>query len=387
MSRNDGSILLGFAGDVLVDRDEPSEVFTEVRGLLRDVDILFANLESPYSDSPEIALTAPVAIVPRARNLDVFATAGFHVMSLANNHIIDGGHTAMLETRTRLRSQDVATCGAGENLADARRPVILERGGRRVGFLAYASVFPHGYEARSTVPGLAPLRAYNHFHEPQAVYAPGYLPRIETLPDPTDHRNMQRDIESLRRDVELMVMSFHWGDYSRPFVLTDHELRTARACIDRGADVVIGHHHHALRGVEWYGGKPIFYGLGHFVFDLRLELTEEALGRRGEFDPTSYQIGPREGWPLLPLHADTRMTLLAWAHADGNSITGVGFVPCQMRPDGRVVAVDPGSAEGRAVIEYVTRCNESQKLNGKIVSYDAPVIGGHQSVRVVPIRA
>jgi poly-gamma-glutamate capsule biosynthesis protein CapA/YwtB (metallophosphatase superfamily) len=378
-------MLIGFAGDVLIDRENPREVFDDVRKLLREPDILFANLESPYSDAPGIAVTAPIVLVPRAHNLSAYADAGFNVMSLANNHIVDAGHAAMLETRARLRARGVATCGAGENLAEARRPAILEREGLKVGFLAYASIFPHGYEARSTVPGLVPLRAYNHFHEMPEFFAPGYLPRIETIPDPGDHRKLEQDIEGLRKCVDLVAMSFHWGDHLRPFVLTDHERRTARLCIDRGADLVIGHHHHLLRGIEWYQGKPIFYGLGHLVFDLRLVMTEEIKTYIEEVDPQSYGVAPREGWPLLPLHPDTRMTMLGWARVDGGSIKDVGFVPCRLRPDGRVVAVDPESTEGREVVDYVKQSNESQKLNGKIVSDGAPIMGGHQSVRVVPI--
>jgi len=393
MGTENKSILIGFAGDVVVDRKNPSEVFREVRELLRGPDILFANLESPYSDAPGIAITAPLVLVPRAHNLDVYSDAGFHVMSMANNHIVDAGHAAMLDTCARLKAQGIVTCGAGGNLSEARRPAILERHGLKVGFLAYASIFPHGYEARSNVPGLAPLRAYNHFHEPPEYFAPGYLPRIETIPDPGDHRNLEQDIAALRKNVDLIVMSFHWGDHLRPFVLTDHEKRTARLCIDRGADLVIGHHHHALRGVEWYKGKPIFYGLGHFVFDMPLVLTEELKTQLKEFDPESdqkresdsYAVAPREGWPLLPLHPDTRMTMLGWARVEAGSINDVGFVTCRLRPDGRVAAVVPDSVEGREVIDYVNYCSQSQKLNGKLVSDGTPIIGGHPSVRVVSI--
>jgi len=181
------------------------------------------------------------------------------------------------------------------------------------------------------------------------------------------------------------VMSFHWGDHLRPFSLTDHETRTARLCIDRGADLVLGHHHHAVRGIEWYRERPVFYGLGHFVFDHRLVVTEELKTYFNELDPDGYAIFPRDGWPLLPLHPDTRMTYLGWARAEGKRITDVGFVPCRLRPDGRVTAVHPDTSEGEEIIEYVSRCNRTQKLNGKVVRDKAPMVGGHQSVRVVPI--
>lgn len=379
-------LLIGFAGDVVVDREIPDEAFSKVKSLLGGVDILFANLESSYSNAPGMAVTAQVVLAPRLHNLDAYASAGFHVMSMANNHIVDAGHEAMLETRSRLRGQRIATCGAGEHLADARAPAVIERKNLKVGFLAYSSVFPHGYEARSTVPGLAPLRAYNHYYEGLSAYfAPGYVPRIETIPDPEDHHHLVEDIQALRKKVDLVVTSFHWGDHLRPFVVTDHERRTARLCVDQGADLVIGHHHHALRGIEWYKGRPIFYGLGHFVFDLRLVITEELKAYFDEADPESFEVCPREGWPLLPMHRDTRMTLLGWARVKGGSITEVGFVPCHLRPDGSVLPVDIESVEGQEVIAYVTRCNETQKLNSRLVTQDAPIISGHRSIRVVPI--
>jgi len=384
---------IGFVGDVLIDRENPSEVFCAVRELLKVPDVLFANLESPYSDSPGIAITQPIALTPRMHNLGAYAEAGFNVLSMANNHIVDAGHAAMLETRSRLREQGIATCGAGENLGDARSPAILDKQGTKVGFLAYSSVFPHGYQARGNVPGLAPLRAYNHFHELPEYCAPGYLPRIETIPDPEDHRNLEADIKALRSKVDLVVVSVHWGDHLRPYMLTDHEKRAARVCIDQGADVVIGHHHHNLRGVEWYRGKPIFYGLGHFVFDLRLTLNENLKTQLKQFDPTqferfdpeSYAVGPREGWPLLPLHRDTRMTMLAWARVERGKVEQIGFIPCRLEPDGRVVTVEVNSEEGQEIISYVDRCITSEKLNAKLLTEDAPMIGGCRSVRVVPV--
>jgi len=382
---NDVPLMIGLAGDVMIDRDNPSEVFSEVGALLRAPDILFANLESPYSDTPGVSMTANIAVVPRAHNLNAYAPAGFSVMSMANNHIVDGGHAAMLQTRGRLLEQGILTCGAGKNLLEARRPAIIERRGVKVGFLAYASVFPHGYEARSNVPGLAPLRAYNHFYEFPEFYGPGSLPRVETIPDPQDHKNLEADIEALRGEVDILAVSFHWGEYRQPFVLTDHERRTARLCIDRGADVVIGHHHHALRGVEWYKGRPIFYGLGHLVFDVRLILTDEVKALLAGADPDGYAVCPREGWPLLPLHSDTRMTMLGWIRVTGASILDAGFVPCRLQPDGRVVPVDPEKSDGVEVVAYLQRCNHSQKLNGKLVLEGAPIVGGQRSIQVAPI--
>src|SRR6266853_957006 len=150
-------VLIEMAGDLLIDRERPDEALAEVRDLLAVPEMLFGNLEASFTDDPHPAPSVGIPVIPGGKNLDAFARAGFNVLSMANNHIVDAGHAAMLENLRRLRAQGVETCGAGENLAEARRPAIIEAEGLKIAFLAYASVFPMGYEARSNVPGLVPL--------------------------------------------------------------------------------------------------------------------------------------------------------------------------------------------------------------------------------------
>jgi len=381
------SIIMGLAGDVLIDRDDPGSVFKKIQPAMDAADILLANLEGPYTDYPHMAPSAGVQVIPGVRNIKAFGPAGFHVMSMANNHIVDAGHEAMLDSKRLLNEQGVATCGVGENLAEAREPAIIEASGIKVAFLSYASVFPFGYEARANVPGLVPMRAYNYYHDAYPNYqVPGIPPRIETLPDQEDLANLQEDIAQARDRADLVVTIFHWGDFMKPFHLTDHETRTARSCIDMGADIVVGHHHHILRGMEWYAGKPIFYGLGHFVFDLRAEIPEEIYKIMGNdtSDPNFYGLGPREGWPLMPLHPDARMTALAWATVTDLKIDGIGFLPCRLTPEGLVVPVDPASPEGKEVVDYVAKGCTTQGLNARIETEGAVEMGGHPTVRVLP---
>lgn len=382
-------VLIGLVGDVLIDREQPAEIFSAVRDVLHSPDILFGNLESAYTDTPRPVPSAMNVLSAPAHNLNAYAPAGFDVMSLANNHILDAGYEAMLETRARLRDQGVKTCGAGDCLSDARAPASIEHNGLRVAFLAYSSVFPMGYEARSDRPGLAPMRAYNLWRAPfPTLHEPGVQPHITTVPDATDLALLARDIRQARESADLVITSFHWGDYTCPFRLTDHELRTARYCIDEGADLVVGHHHHALRGMEWYKGKPIMYGLGHFVFDIRVKWSDVAAkvsewAADGYIEQMQYKPGPREGWPLLPMHEDTRMTLLAWANAGKGGVTDIGFLPCALQPDGRVHPLRLNSAECNQVVEYMKKCNSTQRLNGSIVADSTVELAGFPTLRVV----
>ncbi|SEL06268.1 poly-gamma-glutamate synthesis protein (capsule biosynthesis protein) [Sphingomonas palmae] len=377
-------LLIGMVGDLLIDRDQPDEPLAPALPLLNTPDIMFGNLEACFTDDPHPSPSGATPLYPGSHNLDAFVRAGFDVLSLANNHMVDAGHAAMLDNIARLRSQGVHTAGAGANLTAARETAFVTAKGLTTGFVARASVFPMGYEARSNVPGIAPLRAYDLWRPfLDNYYIPGVPPRAQTVPDDGDLSNLASDLSDARSRADLVVASYHWGDMLRPFHLSDHERRTAYWSIDNGADLVVGHHHHALRGIEWYHGKPIFYGLGHFVFDARLEVSEEAKAMIGT-DPESFGIFPRDGWPLLPTHPDTRMTIFAYARADAEGVRDIGFVPCRLRPDGRIEPVQRDSAEGQEVIAYVERCNTSQGLNARLTTDDATDLAGWSTVRVVP---
>ena len=128
------------------------------------------------------------------------------------------------------------------------------------------------------------------------------------------------------------------------------------------------------------------YGLGHFVFDFRTELTAEVrqLTSRGNLPEQSYEVGPREGWPLLPLHEDTRMTVFAWAKASKERVHEIGFIPCRMTPDGLVHPLESGSPESDEVISYMERANTTQALGSRIVADPARSFGGLASLRVIP---
>jgi hypothetical protein len=386
------SCLAGLVGDLLVDRDRPVDVFADVTEIFHHLDVLFGNLEGAYTDEPHLAPSARTPVLPRAHNLDAFVSAGFSVLSLANNHICDAGHAALLETRSRLRASGIATCGAGDNLAAAREPAILKRNDLAIAFLAYASVFPVGYEARARIPGLAPLRAYELLRPKLETYhAAGVAAPILTAPDEVDLENVRQDIALARARTDLVITSFHWGDYSQPYHLTDHEIRTAHWCIDNGADLVVGHHHHSLRGMEWYKNKPILYGLGHFVFDFRMvedpsDVRRARLAERTE-DEIGYEVAPRRGWPLLPLHPDTRMTVLAWATCTKSGIPEIGVLPCHLTPDGLVHPLDPASALGGAVLGYLSMCNDRMDLNGEVSLADPLQIGGYLTARILPRSA
>jgi hypothetical protein len=359
------SVSLMAVGDVYVDREDPDSAYPQGDAFLARGDVVFGNCEGVYGEGLTAAVTTGAPVIASPRNIEAFRRAGFDVMSLANNHAVDGGPAGVVSTVDALTSIGIATVGAGRDIHAARTAAVIERNGLRIAFLAYASVFPHGYEAAGHRPGLAPIRSRTAYLPPtEAMWDPGARPTIHTEELPGDVEALRSDIAGARTSADVVVVSVHWGDMMRPFVVMDHERRIGRTAIDAGADVVLGHHHHMLRGMEFYHGKPIWYGLGHHLFDLP-DLTRriaEVGGTLPPIDPAvdaaidrthdTYRLGEREGFPHLPFHADGRLTGVAVMNLGRDGVRSVGFAPAVIGPDNNPRMVDPVSDEGRRVLSY-----------------------------------
>jgi poly-gamma-glutamate capsule biosynthesis protein CapA/YwtB (metallophosphatase superfamily) len=359
--------VFGAVGDVFINRPDPTDAFRRSATLLRQIDLVFGNCEGAFTDRPHFAPSAGWRVVAPEVNGAGLRDAGFHVMACANNHSLDAGHEGLADTLSLLQRQGIATVGAGPDAAAAHAPAVLERAGLRIAFLAYASVYQAGYEARKAVPGLAALRIHSHYYIPDwdayGKVEPGAPPQVRTVPYPEDLEKLCTQVGAAKRAADLVVVSLHQGQASRPAVLTDYERVLARAAIDCGADVVLGHHHHFLRGIEVYAGKPIFYGLGHFVFDLPgldTALTPVELAKLHAMG--EYAIYPRPGYPLSPFHPDAGMTMVALCCYDGANLVSAGFVPCVINGANHAVPVAVESAEGRAVLRYMHEISRAAGL-------------------------
>ncbi|MYW04946.1 CapA family protein [Streptomyces sp. SID3343] len=394
---HDGAtVTLAAVGDVFLDRPDPHAAFERVAPIFAEADHVFGNSEGIYADRYDRAPSAGVAITAPAAHAAPLAAAGFSVLSVANNHIGDGGHSGLLENERILRGHGIALAGAGADLDRARTPAILRHHGVRTAVLAYSSTFPSGYEARQDVPGLAPLRSHNLYRPYEhGEWSPGLLPQVVTMPHEQDHARLTEDIDHARRQADVVVVSVHAGDFTRPYVLTDHERRTARFAIDAGADLVLGHHHHLLRGIEFYRGKPILYGLGHFAFDLPdLDTRLAAEGYLGESSPEDslaarrrageYRLWPQPGYPLLPFHPDARMSMIAVLRLHPTGDTRVGLIPCTLAPDGKPVPHSAADPDGARVLDYLGRCCAEEGLPVRFEPDAMGKLGGHPITAVLP---
>ena len=368
---------LAAVGDVLIERDDPASAFAPSLSILADAEILFGNCEAVYAEGAQPAPSASIPVLGSRENASGLGAAGFDIMSLANNHTVDGGYDGLLQTLELLHDQDIQTCGAGANSEEARAPIVVERDGWSVAFLAYSCEYPAGYAARENRPGIATIRTHTiYVPSDMSAFQSGGAPDELTIADPRDLETVRREIVAARRLADVVVVSVHAGDGSQPAVITDYERQIAHSVIDSGADVYLGHHHHMLRGAEFYRGKPIFYGLGHFVFDVpdfESQVPPSILAGMKEH-AGEYGYGYRDdGYPLLPMHPEARMTMMAVCDFAEDGAIRAGAVLCRLNPSGQPIPLRLEDADGGEVADYLRHLNSSQNLQAHWIAADYSV--------------
>lgn len=384
-------VFLAAVGDVLVDRSDPGRALSGVRPLLGAADVTFGNFEGVLTDKYSVAPGASRSSVVPPRNAE--GVAGFDVMSLANNHSMDAGEGGLADTMSALTRLGVRPVGAGKNLDAALATVIVETSGPRVALLAVTAVLQHGAEARPGVPGVAPLRADDAYLPMYpGVRCPGVTPRIVSILDETDWERLAVVIGEAKRNADLVVVSVHWGDHTRPWVLTDHERLCAELIIDAGADLILGHHHHMMRGMDFVGGKPVFYGLGHIVFDYPRFADE--LASYG-FDTSAlsseqlvtafgeYGIFPRPEHPSFPFHPMARHAGVAVLEIDADGVRSCGIVPCFINQEGIALPVNREDDNWPQMLDFLRKCQSRAGLSATVEDKGTE-FGGHPMVEFIP---
>ncbi len=227
-----------------IDENGTEYPFALVRELYAAADVSFANLEG--------AITARGEPLPKSytfRNPPEHAQAlvdgGVDVVSLANNHTLDYGPEGLIDTELAMVGAGIAHVGAGLDDASAYVPAYVTVEGIRLAFLAYANV-----------------PSEPNFDTTQLAAGPG-KPGVAWA----TAGQVYLDVQAAKKQADHVIVSFHFGDEYRtePNLL---QVSLARAAIDAGASVVLGHHPHVLQGIEEYRGGIIAYSLGNFIFDL-----------------------------------------------------------------------------------------------------------------------
>lgn len=227
-----GDILLAGKIEASISREGIDSIFRETASIFRLGDINIGNLECPLSGrgepgpGREFIYRAPGDY---ARGLK---RAGFNIMCLANNHIMDFGPVALLDTISSLEKNGILHVGAGRDLGQASKPLVFEGKDLKIAFLAFTYSSPAGKKS----PGTCRLD-------------PGF---------------MKKKIKEASRSSDLVIAMIHHGveyvDYPNRFLIS-----LFRGAAEAGAALVVGHHPHVCQGIENYRGSLIAYSLGNFI--------------------------------------------------------------------------------------------------------------------------
>lgn len=417
------SLTVAATGDSLITRrvaHSPAPEFRALVDLIHSADVRFTNLEAPLHDfcgHPQ-AGNKGTYVAGHPSLIDDLKAIGFNLYAAANNHSMDWGEGGLAGTMATLERAGVVYAGIGRHLQEARSPRYLEvAGGGRAALLAAVSTFapyaPAGEQRPDCQgrPGVNPLRfeetitlppdllgelsrvygeiglgALREFHLTLGIEHPdppgvvtlferkfrGGTPGVATRPHAADLAGHLTWIRDARRQADWVAVSLHAhetlaADQEQPaeFITT-----FCREAVGAGADIVLGHGPHQLRGVDVYRGKPILYGLGNFIFQYetvrvqpadyydRLALPQTSTPADA-FDARAVRGG-------FPAHALYWESVVAMCGFDDRELADFRLYPITLGPglprSQRGTPVLAGGPAGRAIIERVARLSPGVRI-------------------------
>jgi hypothetical protein len=363
VNRDGEDIVLYAAGDIGPDRADPGSIFKHVTDVLSQGDIAFCQLEVNLSRRGAGPLGQENARDPKIA--EAIKGAGFNVVSFAGNHCLDAGLNAFLDTIDNLMKQRLPVIGVGQNIEEARRPAIIESKDTKIAWLAYNSILKKDYWAERDRPGCAPLRAWTLYEQIEPDQ-PGTPCRIHTFPHRGDLKAMVEDIRKAKSQADLVIVSMHCGIHFAPAAIAEYQKELAHVAIDSGADLILQHHSHILKGTEVYCGKVIFYSLSNFALEVHF-MTQEFVESPG-FQELRKGLNP--DWnppypdhPSFPFPPDSRKTILAKCVISHKEIKRVSFLPVLINQQGEPEILAPGDERFAEVVRYMEAITRDQGLD------------------------
>lgn len=238
----DSPICVGHGLTEIINKKGSEFLFGDVSTILNKGDIVFGNLECVLSDiDVDQSDLKSVQLRGAESSVTGLVYAGFNVLSLANNHILEHGENSLLRTKEVLSNCGIYSIGVSESKEKSRESFTLNINNLSVSFLSYCLV------------------------KDNTAYC--------SVDDPSEIIN---DIQKIKDKVDILIVSLHWGDefVRKP---SSKQVQFAHEMIDSGANIILGHHPHVLQGLEAYNNGIVVYSLGNFVFDMRQKKMRESM--------------------------------------------------------------------------------------------------------------
>lgn len=347
------AITVAVTGDLVLDEPDAGHWLAGIVPALAAADLAIGHLEVPHTDSTvELEGDVPAPGAPLA-NLGVLAEAGFDMLTLAGNHIADRGAEGIAETCEELDRLGIAYCGAGQNLDEARRPAFASRAGHKVALLSYNCIGPEAAWAASDRAGCAylPFRTVDGSPVRPMANLEGVAPGALEI--------LSGDIADARKDgADHVVVALHKGVVHTPAHVAPYEREIARLAVDAGADAVISHHAHIVRGIEFHEGVPIFHGLGNGCVVTRALSPDQDHPARREWAQRRKELfgfEPDPAYFLAPFHPEAVNGFIGKLTLRRDGPASAAIMPVHVEAPGRpVMAVGARADEIARYVEEIT---------------------------------
>ena len=387
---------IAFTGDSIIARKLPyynEESVKELIQLIQETDISFTNLEVLPNDFKgyPAARTDGAHFAAPSWVLDEIQDMGFNLFSCANNHALDYGAEGLLATIKELEDRNLSYAGIGRNLVESQMPTYLDVNGANVSMISCSSTFFEEQSAGNQKPdiqgrpGLNPLRFDTVYEvtteqlnslkniskdlglEQQrqefiqlgfaseennpnifpfldtnlrtsaplnAKFREAKTPAVRTEPNENAFKDTSKWIKEAKARSHLTVVSVHAHEQGESREEPAEFVRKfAHRVINEGADIVVGHGPHLLRGMEIYNGKPIFYSLGNFIGqnELIYKLPADSYSRFGinqSLTPSElFSIRSQDGNKGFPADELYWQSVMPICQFENGVLSGIRIVP------------------------------------------------------------
>lgn len=297
-----GDILLWDRTKDLISKHGWGYPFGGVLPLLKNADVAIGNLEGPLTKDAALRSTQGYFYKVPPDSVNGLIEGGFDIVTLANNHLLDCSEPGLKETIAVLDKAKIGWFGAGSSDKEARKPYISKIKGVKVAMIG--GISPEIYFPTTKTmsnPERIKLRVALCEKDLSMINGANTMGTFIYSPE-----TLKEDIANARKTADVVIVNLHMGvRYWRPPYKA--QVALAKAAVEAGADLIIGHHAHFWQPIEMMGNVPVIYGIGNFAFGSANRNADEGLLVRAFLNVKEKRISKVELFPTYIKNRDDRI--------------------------------------------------------------------------------
>ena len=383
---------LVFGGDFSIPSSDqalsPAKLCEGVTELLDNADFRMFQLEEAYLKKPverSVEGNLIKSLDPVKDRVDL--------VTLSGNHFYDFKEAGVQDTIAWCDENGIAHAGGGMNEAEARKPAFVEKGGVKIGVLAYNAVGGKQQFAGPEQAGTAPINFFRAFTPVESLSwekqreekhefdnwrykEPMHFDTDfmgENYVDPSALLKMAEEVRAVKAQCDILLVYFHKGYVHKPVTVYDWEKLISHIAIDNGADAIMASHSHVSHGFEIYKGKAIYHGLNNFVMytpQLRSDFKGKVHGDAHNAEWVKQRVArfgfvPDPEYPTYPFQPESIYCPVAKLIIEDGKVASYRLVLMKTEKSG-IPYVHGHDEVGQEIFDYMQRITTEAGLNAKL---------------------